>query len=99
MRVRALRAQPDARSGRRRRRWLLVVGDAALAVALAAAFYLATGDHYGDRLAGVEPAPGGRPAVEGAEGGCGLGGAAVPLGFAPVQADGPRQTDGRKFWM
>src|SRR5215831_1377876 len=53
MRVRALRAQPDARSGRRRRRWLLVVGDAALAVALAAAFYLATGDHYGDRLAGV----------------------------------------------
>src|SRR5215472_7559211 len=53
MRVRAWRAQPDARSGRRRRRWLLVVGDAALAVALAAAFYLATGDHYGDRLAGV----------------------------------------------
>src|SRR5215470_17663647 len=53
MRVRALRAQPDARSGRRRRRWLLVVGDAALAVALAAAFFLATGDHYGDRLAGV----------------------------------------------
>src|SRR5215831_17697613 len=53
MRVRAWRAQPDARSGRRRRRWLLVVGDAALAVALAAAFYLATADHYGDRLAGV----------------------------------------------
>src|SRR5215467_694307 len=53
MRVRALRAQPDARSGPRRRRWLLVVGDAALALALAAAFFLATGDHYGDRLAGV----------------------------------------------
>src|SRR5215472_17597786 len=53
MRVRAWRAQPDARSGRRRRRWLPVVGDAALAVALAAAFFLATADHYGDRLAGV----------------------------------------------
>src|SRR5215469_8515899 len=53
MRVRALRAQPDARSGRRRRRWLPVVGDAALAVALAAAFYLATGDHYGDRRVGI----------------------------------------------
>src|SRR5215471_2877245 len=51
MRVRAWRAQPDAWSGRRR--WLLVVGDAALAVALAAAFYLATADHYGDRRAGV----------------------------------------------
>src|SRR5262252_6472519 len=53
MRVRAWRAQLDAWSGRRWRRWLLVVGDAALAVALAAAFYLATGDHYGDRLVGV----------------------------------------------
>src|SRR5262245_14874086 len=53
MRVRAWRAQPDARSGRRRRRWLLVVGDAALAVALAAAFYLATGRHYGDRRVGM----------------------------------------------
>src|SRR5215468_8782123 len=36
MRVRAWRAQPDAWSGRRRRRWLLVVGDATLALALAA---------------------------------------------------------------
>src|ERR1700739_4267757 len=53
MRVRALRAQPDAWSGRRRRRWLLVVGDAALAVALAAVFYLATADHYGDRRVGA----------------------------------------------
>src|SRR5215471_21081724 len=53
MRVRAWRAQPGTWSGRRRRRWLLVVGDAALAVALAAAFYLATGRHYGDRLAGI----------------------------------------------
>src|SRR5215472_5254064 len=53
MRVRAWRAQPGAWSGRRRRRWLLAVGDAALAVALAAAFYLATGRHYGDRLAGL----------------------------------------------
>ncbi len=52
MRVRALRAQPDARSGPRWRRWLLVAGDAALAVALAAVFYLATGAHYDDRLAG-----------------------------------------------
>ena len=53
MRVRAWRAQPDAWSGRRRRRWLLVVGDAALAVALAVAFYLATGVHYDDRRVGV----------------------------------------------
>ena len=53
IRVRALRAQPDARSGPRWRRWLLVAGDAALAVALAAVFYLATGVHYDDRLAGV----------------------------------------------
>src|SRR5215472_13756161 len=52
MRVRAWRAQPGAWSGRRRRRWLLVVGDAALAVALAAAFYLATLDHYGDTRCG-----------------------------------------------
>ena len=36
MRVRAWRAQLDAWSGRRRRRWLLVVGDATLALALAA---------------------------------------------------------------
>src|SRR5215470_5611777 len=36
MRVRAWRAQPGAWSGRRWRRWLLVVGDAALALALAA---------------------------------------------------------------
>src|SRR5215467_6020913 len=36
MRVRAWRAQPGAWSGPRRRRWLLVVGDAALALALAA---------------------------------------------------------------
>ena len=43
MRVRALRAQPDARSRPRRRRWLPIAGDAALALALAAAFYLATG--------------------------------------------------------
>src|SRR5215467_9567940 len=53
MRVRAWRAQPGTWSGRRRRRWLLVVGDAALAVALAAVFYLATGDHYGDRRVGI----------------------------------------------
>src|SRR5262252_1144261 len=53
MRVRAWRAQPGARSGRRRRRWLPVVGDAALAVALAAAFYLATGRHYGDPRVGM----------------------------------------------
>src|SRR5215467_12349682 len=53
MRVRAWRAQPGTWSGRRRRRWLLVVGDAALAVALAAAFYLATGRHYGDTRVGV----------------------------------------------
>ena len=46
MRVRALRAQPDARSRPRRRRWLLIAGDAALALALAAAFYLATRTHY-----------------------------------------------------
>src|SRR5215470_4891535 len=52
MRVRAWRAQPDARSGRRRRRWLPVVGDAVLAVALAAAFYLTTGRHYGDPRVG-----------------------------------------------
>ena len=48
MRVRALQAQPDARSRPRRRRWLLIAGDAALALALAAAFYLATGVHYDD---------------------------------------------------
>src|SRR5215831_8236479 len=36
MRVRAWRAQPGAWSGRRWRRWLLVVGDAVLALALAA---------------------------------------------------------------
>jgi hypothetical protein len=36
MRVRALQAQPDARSRPRWRRWLLVAGDAALALALAA---------------------------------------------------------------
>src|SRR5262249_33843770 len=53
MRVRAWRAQPGTWSGRRRRRWLLVVGDAALAVALAAAFYLATGRHYGDPRVGM----------------------------------------------
>ena len=52
MRVRAWRAQPDAWS-RRRRRWLPVVGDAALAVALAAAFYQATGRHYGDTRVGI----------------------------------------------
>jgi signal transduction histidine kinase len=53
MRVRALRAQPDARSRPRRRRWLLIAGDAALALALAAAFYLATGVHYDDRRVGI----------------------------------------------
>jgi len=53
MRVRALQAQPDARSRPRRRRWLLIAGDAALAVALAAAFYLATAVHYDDRRAGI----------------------------------------------
>ena len=46
MRVRALQAQPDARSRPRRRRWLPIAGDAALALALAAAFYLATRTHY-----------------------------------------------------
>src|SRR5690348_11685213 len=53
MRVRAWRAQPDAWSGPRWRRWLPVVGDAVLAVALAAAFFLATGDHYGDTRVGI----------------------------------------------
>jgi signal transduction histidine kinase len=46
MRVRALQAQPDPRSRPRRRRWLPIAGDAALALALAAAFYLATRTHY-----------------------------------------------------
>jgi len=53
MRVRALRAQPDARSGPRRRRWLLIAGDAVLAVALATVFYLATVVHYDDRRVGI----------------------------------------------
>jgi signal transduction histidine kinase len=53
MRVRAWHAQPDARSRPRWRRWLLIAGDAALALALAAVFYLATGVHYQNRLAGV----------------------------------------------
>ena len=53
MRVRALQAQPDARSRPRWRRWLLIVGDAALALALAAVFFLATGVHYDDRPVGV----------------------------------------------
>ena len=43
MRVRALQAQPDARSRPRWRRWLLIAGDAALALALAAVFFLAMG--------------------------------------------------------
>jgi len=53
MRVRALRAQPDARPGARWGRRLLVVGDAVLAVALAVVFYLATGVHYEDRRVGI----------------------------------------------
>src|ERR1700749_4595299 len=53
MRVRALRAQPDARPGARWGRWLLAVGDAVLAVALAVVFYLATGVHYEDRRVGI----------------------------------------------
>jgi signal transduction histidine kinase len=53
MRVRAWHAQPDARSRPRWRRWLLIAGDAALALALAAVFFLATGVHYQNRLAGV----------------------------------------------
>ncbi len=46
IRVQALKAQPDARSRPQWRRWLLIVGDAALALALAAVFFLATGSHY-----------------------------------------------------
>ena len=46
MRVRALKAQLDARSRPRWRRWLLIAGDAALALALAAVFYVATRSHY-----------------------------------------------------
>ena len=53
MRVRAWRAQPDAWSAPRRRRWLPVAGDAALAVVLAAAFYQATGRHYDDPRVGI----------------------------------------------
>jgi hypothetical protein len=53
MRVRAWRAQPDARPGARWGRWLLAVGDAVLAVALAVVFYLATGVHYEDRRVGI----------------------------------------------
>src|SRR5690349_24099739 len=53
MRVRAWHAQPDARSRPRWRQWLLIAGDTALALALAAVFYLATGVHYQNRLAGV----------------------------------------------
>jgi signal transduction histidine kinase len=53
MRVRALLARPDARSRPRWRRWLLIAGDAALALALAAVFYLATGVHYQNRPVGI----------------------------------------------
>ena len=53
MRVRALLARPDARSRPRWRRWLLIVGDAALALALAAVFYLATAVHYQNRPVGI----------------------------------------------
>jgi signal transduction histidine kinase len=51
MGVRAWHAQPDARSGSRWRQWVLIGGDAALA--LAAAFYLATGVHYEDQNRGI----------------------------------------------
>ena len=53
MGVRAWHAPPDARSGSRWRRWVLIGGDAALALALAAAFYLATGVHYEDQTRGI----------------------------------------------
>src|SRR5215470_18297829 len=53
MRVRAWQAQPNARPGARWGRWLLAVGDAVLALALAVVFYLATGVHYDDRRAGI----------------------------------------------
>src|ERR1700745_1732896 len=53
MGVRAWHAQPDARSGSRWRQWVLLGGDAALALALAAAFYLATGVHYEDQSRGI----------------------------------------------
>jgi len=53
MGVRAWHAQPDARSGSRWRQWVLLGGDAALAMALAAAFYLATGVHYEDQSRGI----------------------------------------------
>ncbi len=53
MGVRAWHAPPDARSGPRWRRRVLIGGDAALALALAAAFYLATGVHYEDQNRGI----------------------------------------------
>src|SRR4029077_15184720 len=53
MGVRAWHAPPNARSGSRWRQWVLIGGDAALALALAAAFYLATGVHYDDRRVGI----------------------------------------------
>jgi hypothetical protein len=53
MGVRAWHAQPDARSGSRWRRWVLIGGDAALALALAGVFYLATGVHYDDQNRGI----------------------------------------------
>ena len=53
MGVRAWHAPPDARSGPRWRQWVLIGGDAALALALAAAFYLATGVHYEDQTRGI----------------------------------------------
>ena len=53
MGVRAWRAQPDAWSGSRWRRWVLIGGNAALALGLAAVFYLATGVHYEDQDRGI----------------------------------------------
>ena len=53
MGVRAWHALPDARSGSRWRRWVLIGGDAVLALSLAAVFYLATGVHYEDQNRGI----------------------------------------------
>jgi type II secretory pathway component PulL len=49
MRVRALQAQRDARSRPRWRRWLLIAGDVALALTLAALTFLATASHYDEQ--------------------------------------------------
>jgi signal transduction histidine kinase len=53
MGVRAWHAQPDARSGSRWTRRVLIGADAALALALAGVFYLATGVHYDDQNCGI----------------------------------------------